>query len=52
MIKKFTECPHCGTEILEAEDCSECCGSGCFWCNKTGKSNNYYCPHCNWYYEE
>ena len=55
---KFTECPECGTEILEAEDCS-CINpetdepeEECDICSGTGKSNNYYCPNCDWFHEE
>ena len=68
---KFFECPECGTEILEAEACPSCDGSGniqrsnennnkliyvkahkCYDCDGTGKSNDYYCPHCDWKHEE
>jgi len=61
----FAECPECGTEILEADDCPSCGGSGeglmcavplisteCEDCNGTGKSQNYHCPHCDWSHEE
>jgi len=27
-MNKFTECPECGTEIIEAEDCPSCGGRG------------------------
>lgn len=58
---KYTECPECGTEIIEPSECRECDGSGfvyadqketCLSCNGTGYSNDYYCPHCNWSHEE
>ncbi len=62
---KYTECPECGTEILETEDCPSRGGTGevigrvvpliatdCEDCNGTSKSNDYYCPHCDWKYEE
>jgi len=58
---KYTECPACGTEIIEAEDC-ECvvydadnipvADIECPVCKGSGKTNNYYCSHCNWSYEE
>jgi len=62
---RYYECPECGTEILEAEDCVYCEGgtnlphheetgekTECVSCNGTGKSNDYYCPHCDWSHEE
>lgn len=85
----YTECPNCGTEIIEPSDCRTCegmkmitpptlcyynCEGGgdcskdikgwkpedcktcgkipCPDCNGTGKSGDYYCPHCNWSHEE